>query len=882
MDCCQHWSTLVTDLSQRARGRGRCATRRSAARRPRPRPARRPRRDELGHRRDRAPRRRSSSAPASPAPTTSVISPFGGSANARRELGGRPARDLLEPLRQLAADRDRRARAAPPRASAATPAAAAATRTRRPATSHAAQLLPERARARLPAAAGSRRRRSGRRRARSRRAPSRPPTAPAAPSPATPAASAARTSARPGIGDPGQPGVRDERDPLARLEPRQHLGASARPRCARGRRAAAPRSRAGRAGAACAGCPRRARRRPRAARRARAASRRRGCRSASRRPRAARRLRRAPRTRRARRRSGRPSARARRPRAARARRPARAPRAATTSRAGPSSSSPAATPKPPPITTTSGSKRLTSDAIAAPRCVPICVERRMALLDQVARRRRRPEQLAREAVGGVARAVRLDVAAARAGALARLAVLDDHHVPDLGPAAVELAVDDDPAADAGAERQQHEVVRAPPGAVRELGERRRAPVVDHADRHAEPRREHLPQPRRPAIGVFTAPNATPVRWSTRAGTPNPTATTSGRAQLDDRLDERVEQLVLRVERRRRSRTLERRRPASSRTPARIFVPPRSTPITRPPAHPAGTLLRRMAPKDKPYRVYRVVASRARCRRCPAPTRPPPSATRRAAAGAPPRPRGRARASGGRRWKLIVLIVPLARASLLAIVWGVIGFLSFPSGVSDANKRLRPRARREGRARRRATASCSTTARRSCCSARTASTAAGRSGDRHSDSIMLAAHRPVAPPLSYLSIPRDLLVPVPGVGNAKINAAYQAGGAALAIKTVHEFTGVPINHVVDRRLQRLQGPDRRRGRDHDQRPGADPLEPLRLPVHDAGACQAVEGLALRARAAAHERRARADLLADPREPAQPGRERPHRAARASRR
>ena len=59
----------------------------------------------------------------------------------------------------------------------------------------------------------------------------------------------------------------------------------------------------------------------------------------------------------------------------------------------------------------------------------------MALLDEVARRGLRPEQLAGEAVGGVARAVRLDVAAARARALARLAVLDDHHVPDLGPAA---------------------------------------------------------------------------------------------------------------------------------------------------------------------------------------------------------------------------------------------------------------------------------------------------------------------------------------------------------------------------------------------------------------------------------------------------------------
>ena len=50
-------------------------------------------------------------------------------------------------------------------------------------------------------------------------------------------------------------------------------------------------------------------------------------------------------------------------------------------------------------------------------------------------------------------------------------------------------------------------------------------------------------------------------------------------------------------------------------------------------------------------------------------------------------------------------------------------------------------------------------------------------------------------LSLLSIPRDLYVPVPSLGYAKINAAFQAGGPALAIKTVHEYTSVPINHVV---------------------------------------------------------------------------------------
>jgi LCP family protein required for cell wall assembly len=47
----------------------------------------------------------------------------------------------------------------------------------------------------------------------------------------------------------------------------------------------------------------------------------------------------------------------------------------------------------------------------------------------------------------------------------------------------------------------------------------------------------------------------------------------------------------------------------------------------------------------------------------------------------------------------------------------------------------------------------------------------------------------------LSIPRDTVVPIPGHGVDKINAAYAFGGPALAIKTVEQFTGVKINHVI---------------------------------------------------------------------------------------
>ena len=47
----------------------------------------------------------------------------------------------------------------------------------------------------------------------------------------------------------------------------------------------------------------------------------------------------------------------------------------------------------------------------------------------------------------------------------------------------------------------------------------------------------------------------------------------------------------------------------------------------------------------------------------------------------------------------------------------------------------------------------------------------------------------------LSIPRDTVAAIPGHGTSKINAAYAFGGPALAIKTIEQFTGIKINHVI---------------------------------------------------------------------------------------
>jgi LCP family protein required for cell wall assembly len=72
---------------------------------------------------------------------------------------------------------------------------------------------------------------------------------------------------------------------------------------------------------------------------------------------------------------------------------------------------------------------------------------------------------------------------------------------------------------------------------------------------------------------------------------------------------------------------------------------------------------------------------------------------------------------------------------------------------------------------------------------------GRQGDNRSDSIMLVHTDPDKHRFMYLSIPRDLQVEIPGYGTAKINAAFQSGGPALALRTVKALTGLPVNHVV---------------------------------------------------------------------------------------
>ncbi|MBA2506857.1 MAG: LCP family protein [Thermoleophilaceae bacterium] len=73
---------------------------------------------------------------------------------------------------------------------------------------------------------------------------------------------------------------------------------------------------------------------------------------------------------------------------------------------------------------------------------------------------------------------------------------------------------------------------------------------------------------------------------------------------------------------------------------------------------------------------------------------------------------------------------------------------------------------------------------------------GVTGGARSDTIILIRLDPKRKNTALLSLPRDLRVEIPGQGVDKLNAAFAAGGAKLALKTVKRFTGLQINHLVN--------------------------------------------------------------------------------------
>lgn len=65
----------------------------------------------------------------------------------------------------------------------------------------------------------------------------------------------------------------------------------------------------------------------------------------------------------------------------------------------------------------------------------------------------------------------------------------------------------------------------------------------------------------------------------------------------------------------------------------------------------------------------------------------------------------------------------------------------------------------------------------------------------SDALMLVHVSGDRDAVYIVSYPRDMWVPIPDHGTAKINAAYAYGGMALTVRTMEELNQVPIDHVA---------------------------------------------------------------------------------------
>jgi LCP family protein required for cell wall assembly len=182
----------------------------------------------------------------------------------------------------------------------------------------------------------------------------------------------------------------------------------------------------------------------------------------------------------------------------------------------------------------------------------------------------------------------------------------------------------------------------------------------------------------------------------------------------------------------------------------------------------------MSSEEKPYRLYRGGREKGKV-----------PAIKPERGGGPRLPRVRLRPN--RRWLRWIPVV-IGAFLLLVLVWGLISYFQFRDGVSAANKRLDRHVRQ-------ALDDQHGSATDILLLGTDHAALAGRETANRTDSITLLRVDTGKHRLAYLSIPRDLVVEIPGYGESKINAAMQLGGPRLAIATVRKLTGLPINHVV---------------------------------------------------------------------------------------
>ena len=500
-------------------------------------------------------------------------------------------------------------------------------------------------------------------------------------------------------------------------------------------------------------------------------------------------------------------------------------------------------PKPPPMTTSSGSKMLIEASRSpAPSCRPIWASasrrsRLHARLPRRARRRRSPPPATpwRAAIGRLARSNSLEVAGPAAAHTRARRRSWTTMCPSSAPAPVAprngLPSRIEPAADAGPESEQTRLSVPRPAPTFHSAIAAAFPSLSIAA--GRPKRSFIRSRKsRSASGMFTERHDAPGPLVDRATAGrSPSATRRPSCSSVDQLVELGEEVLLRAaglvvagqRAFRPSVCMDERRRA-------IFVPPTSTPITGG----LATWLRYAAdgPEDKPYRVYRggrvkggpdgwQAGADDEPRRTPA---PPHSAY----PGPGPR-RSRSGASAGAAASCSALGCSSCSCRLGACA----ASSRVRSGAKDANERLGARRKRRARAAGRPAALAPE---RSRCSWAPTTRRPARAQGLPALGLDHARSAPIRDaPHSATSRSRATCASrFPGYGFEKINAAIQIGGPALAIRTIRQFIGLEVNHVVIVDFDGFKELIDAVGGIDDQRAGADPLEQVRLPVSDAGA------------------------------------------------
>src|SRR5438270_9579930 len=371
---------------------------------------------------------------------------------------------------------------------------------------------------------------------------------------------------------------------------------------------------------------------------------------------------------------------------------------------------------------------------------------------------------------------------------------------------------------------------------------------------------------RSARGMFTEVTAFPLRWAIGDGIPQPIAATSSSRSSATALA-RPRSSSSRdwcgVARSRRRSTV----PSRSTTPARIFVPPRSTPITRwgatgrgydtPPDGARREAVPRLPRRSgarggaAPHEAGPARRHRRRGRPQPLP-RPLEAGPRAQALGLGPP--DRRRPGGARRpprrlvGRRLPLVLPRRERREQARPPGDEGGARLSERPPALTRDRHPAARHRP-------------------------LELERASERPALGLDHARpHRPEPPPDR---LPLDPARPA----RADSRPRRQQDQCRLPDRRararhpddppLHRPAGEPRRH---RRLRELQAADRRRRRSRNHRAGEHPLEPLRLSVREPGALQPLARLALPQGGAAPERPARAHLLPDPGEPPEPVRER----------